>query len=219
MNTQRAATPSPRRSPRPSSGPVTTVRPETADEDLRELRATLPAGHPIDTLYQEHDEILHFLDLLEQVAPRIQAMAAYDPESRDLAFLKHLAEHLVAAEKHHAREEDVLFPALEERGVRGPTRVMRAEHNQFRPKKHRLLVLAESVGPVGGGGFGAFKKEVGEIITFIAGNLREHIYKENTVLYPAALRLITDPATWEEIREKCDAIGYCCFTPGKGHGH
>lgn len=44
-------------------------------------------------------------------------------------------------------------------------------------------------------------------------NLREHILKENTILYPAAFKAINDPNTWVEIRRKCDEIGYCCFTP------
>lgn len=196
--------------------PVPAIRPDAADEDLRELRQALEPGHPIDTLYQEHDEILRFLDLLGEVNTRVQRLEAYTPDDSDLVLLKHLAEHLVAAEKHHAREEDVLFPALEAKGVTGPTRVMRAEHNQFRPRKHRLLVLAQNAATLD---FAAFKAEVDEIAHFIPLNLREHIYKENAVLYPAALRLITGPAAWDEIREKCDAIGYCCFTPGKGHGH
>ncbi len=197
--------------------PVPAVRPDRVAEDLEELRASLEPGHPIDTLYREHDEILRFLDLLEEVNPRIQRLAAHEPGNRDLALLKHLAEHLVAAEKHHAREEDVLFPALEARGLTGPTRVMRVEHNQFRPRKHRLLVLAENAATAPD--FAAFQTEVDEIARFIAENLREHIYKENAVLYPAALRLITGDADWEVIKEKCDAIGYCCFTPGKGTGH
>ena len=193
------------------------VRPDRVEEDLEELRATLEPGHPIDTLYREHEEILRFLDLLEKTNARVQRLPAHEPGNQDLAMLKHLAEHLVAAEKHHAREEDVLFPALEAAGITGPTRVMRAEHDQFRPRKRRLLALAENVAAAPD--FAAFQTEVDELARFIAGNLREHIYKENAVLYPAALRLITGDADWDAIKEKCDAIGYCCFTPGQKEGH
>jgi|GEM_PF-1928779 len=53
--------------------------------------------------------------------------------------------------------------------------------------------------------------------------LRDHIFKENTILYPAAFRAIRDPKVWDDILHKCDEIGYCCFTPayalgGRGRG-
>jgi hypothetical protein len=44
--------------------------------------------------------------------------------------------------------------------------------------------------------------------------LREHIAKEDGVLYPLALRVIREPSTWAELRARCDAIGYCCPRAG-----
>jgi hypothetical protein len=43
--------------------------------------------------------------------------------------------------------------------------------------------------------------------------LRAHIEKENNILYPMALQCITDDKKWEEMKIKCDDIGYCCFCP------
>ena len=42
--------------------------------------------------------------------------------------------------------------------------------------------------------------------------LTTHFFKENNILFPAALRLITQ-AEWKDIRNEFDEIGYCCFTP------
>jgi hypothetical protein len=42
--------------------------------------------------------------------------------------------------------------------------------------------------------------------------LSSHIFKENNVLYPAALKVISEEE-WSGIREDFDEIGYCCFTP------
>ncbi len=38
--------------------------------------------------------------------------------------------------------------------------------------------------------------------------LREHIKKENSILYPLALEIIS-PSEWIDIKDKCDRIGYC----------
>jgi hypothetical protein len=45
----------------------------------------------------------------------------------------------------------------------------------------------------------------------LVGMLREHIAKEDNVLYPMAVRVIRDPAVWAELRRRCDEIGYCAL--------
>ena len=42
---------------------------------------------------------------------------------------------------------------------------------------------------------------------------RKLAIKENYILYPTALEAIKDEKLWENMREKCDDIGYCPFTP------
>lgn len=181
-------------------------------------RDSLPAGHVLDTLYREHVEILGFLDKLDKLAARLGVTEAHDPASEDHTLLRHLAEHLVGAEKHHQREEDVLFPELEKRGVDGPPRIMRLEHGQFRPRKHRLLELAETVtqpvnAPMAPAEFAAWRQEVADLAGYIVFHLRDHIFKEDNILYPTALKMIEDAKVWAEMKRRCDGIGYCCFSP------
>ena len=38
--------------------------------------------------------------------------------------------------------------------------------------------------------------------------LRDHIAKENEILYPAAVQMIEGPEAWAELKVRCDAIGY-----------
>lgn len=184
---------------------------EVLDGQINQVRSKLKESHMLDTLYEEHDEILRFLEMLDQVNARIQRERQFQPDNRDYTLLHHLAEHLVGAEKHHAREEQVLFPALDRLGVTGPTRIMRMEHDELRVKKHRLLELAETVGP---SGFREFQKQVDEAAKYIVFHLRDHIFKENTILYPTAIDLIKDEAEWDRMKKAADEIGYCCFTPG-----
>jgi len=37
--------------------------------------------------------------------------------------------------------------------------------------------------------------------------------EENNILYPMALEAIKEENVWQEMKSKCDKIGYCCFTP------
>lgn len=183
---------------------------EVLGEQLQQIRSRLPKGHVVSTLIQEHDAILGFLDLLQQANGAIQRMSAYPGPTPEFQKLAHVAEHLVATERHHQREVDVLFPELEKRGMQGPPTVMREEHKQLRPRKRALKELVENADHHD---FDGFKVTLGARAGFIVPTLREHIYKENNILYPAALQVIDDDQVWQRLKGECDAIGYCCFTP------
>lgn len=179
-------------------------------DQVGKMKASLPPGHVISTLVSEHETILCFLDELWWLNECISKMEAYNPEEDKFRKLAHIASHLVAAELHHQREEDILFPALEERGVYGPTAIMKEEHARLREKKHELEKLADSVSEVD---FGEFKRRLREVVDYIVPTLRDHIFKENNILYPTALKVIEDGQIWTKLKAECDKIGYCCFTP------
>ena len=187
---------------------------EVLDKQAQNLKVTAGPGHPIHTLVSEHELILGFLDSLEDAARTISQRNELREDDEDLKAaignVREVAFHLVETEKHHAREEQALFPALEARGITGPTRIMRLEHADLRPKKHRLYEASERVAP---DTFLEARDEIAQLADYIVPTLREHIMKENTILYPAALRAISDAGTWRSIKAKCDEIGYCCFTP------
>lgn len=117
---------------------------------------------------------------------------------------------MIEAEAHHQREEDVLFPALEERGVFGPPQIMRQEHEDLRRYKETMNKLAAEAGQMD---FKNFKGKLDSTSKLLVLTLRDHIFKENNILYPTAVQIIEDKRVWKEMREKCDKIGYCCFTP------
>lgn len=186
------------------------VHMEMMEGQLDQMKSTLKPGHVIDTLVSEHEMILGFLDELETTNHRIQKMNKYESRKPEFATLRHVAEHLVGAEKHHQREEDVLFPEIERRGVFGPTHLMKREHEELRARKHELAELAKNVETMD---FGSFKKRLDATAKAIVLTLRDHIFKENNILYPTALEVIPEETMWEQMKTQCDKIGYCCFTP------
>ena len=61
------------------------------------------------------------------------------------------------------------------------------EHDEIRDLKlHNLIENYESMD------FGDFKKELGETATSLSSLLSSHIFKENNILFPTALRLVTE---------------------------
>ena len=170
----------------------------------------LERGHVIHTLASEHDMILHFLDKLEQTNKSIQKMIKFDGKKKEFSMLSHVIEHLIAADAHHKREEKALFPEIEKHGIVGPSEVMRAEHNHLKQREKNLAKLIKAIYNTD---FGKFKKQIKVEAEFIIAFLREHIFKENNVLYPMALQVIKDIGIWQSMKKKCDKIGYCCFTP------
>jgi DUF438 domain-containing protein len=180
-------------------------------EKIQHNSGLLP-GHMIDTLQKEHEQILSFLDKLGKVNLEIQKMNGFEPAKKEFSELKHIAEHLVAAEPHHQREEQVLFPELEKRGIEGPPQMMRMEHEELRKNKHTLEDLAEKVENMN---FNDFKAQINLVVQFIVPTLRDHIFKENNILYPMALEAIPEQKIWQEMKKAADKIGYCCFTPNE----
>lgn len=176
--------------------------------EVQSFRAELASGHPVETLMAEHEVILEALDELERLNRAVKEGERLQEEQAET--LKHIATHLVEAELHHQREEDALFPELEQRGVTGPPRIMRLEHEKLRARKHALLELAEGAETIP---FEELQSRLNELTAYLVFNLRDHIFKEDNILYPAAVEVVTDPAVWERMKAACDEIGYCCFTP------
>jgi DUF438 domain-containing protein len=186
------------------------VHMEVVGGELEKIKSVLPIGHVIDTLICEHSIILDFVDELEELNQSIQQMKSFDKNREEFVKLVHIAEYLISTEPHQQREEEVLFPEMEKRGIYGSPQLMRFEHKELRNRKKQLRELAATVDDLD---FEAFKKILDALTRHIAHTLKEHVNKENNILYPTALKVIPEVEVWEKLKTDCDHIGYCCFTP------
>lgn len=145
-------------------------------------------------LRKEHDAILRMLDVTEEVARQLDARRPVAPE-RLFELLEFF--RLFADRCHHGKEEDLLFPLLERKGLPragGPVGVMLHEHEEGRALVRRMSEAAEAFrgGAAGAGGhWGAAARSYSAL-------LRDHIAKENNVLFVMAENLMT-PAEQEEL--------------------
>ncbi len=173
---------------------------KSVEEKVERMKSELEKDHPIRTLVLEHEEILNFLEQLEEIKDGWEKEVSEKMKDE----LQDLSEHMVETEKHHEREEETIFPRMKEKGVTGPRRMMELEHDDLRPKKKELFELSEEPEKN--------KERIIELIDHITLNLRDHIFKENNILYPSALEELE---SWDDIAKAGDEIGYCCFTPEK----
>jgi len=178
-------------------------------EQLEKQKLDIPAEHPISILMEEHKIMLQIAEKLDTITNKVQQISDTSYVSEEIHNLEHIAVDFLDAEKHYLREENVLFPSLEKHGITEPPAIMWMEHNQIREKKKQLNQIIENYNTTS---FKDFKKKLGETAEALNSLLPSHFFKENSILFPTALRVITDEE-WKEIRNEFDEIGYCCFTP------
>ncbi len=144
---------------------------------------------PTEILMQEHRVIEQVLDCLEAIARRAEAGEGVDPESAKQAidFFRNFADRC-----HHGKEEDCLFPLLEQKGFsreQGPTGVMLHEHEEGR---RHVRGMEQAANALAGGDSAATADFVSHARAFTQ-LLREHIRKEDHCLFQ-----MTDQALSEQ---------------------
>lgn len=183
---------------------------EVLRDSLVKQRIEVQSPHPVHTLMEEHKLIVQALHDLAGVVKALDGCRRFEDLSRESLDKLETASHLlVEAEMHHDREEQCLFPLLENHGQSEPPAIMKEEHVEFRAKKKELFQVVNNREAMA---FDAFKAKVKALGGFIATELESHIFKEDNILYQIALQVLTEDE-WKEVKRCCDKIGYCCFRP------
>lgn len=134
---------------------------------------------PSAVLKSEHKVILRVLSVLDRLATRFEHREGFEREAlgRCVEFFR-----LFADACHHAKEEDLLFPVLESRGIPregGPIGMMLYEHTVARRHTAEMGAALDAVGAGDMGGEGRFVDAARAYIEL----LTNHIYKEDNVLF------------------------------------
>ncbi|MGB9905671.1 MAG: hemerythrin domain-containing protein, partial [Desulfotomaculales bacterium] len=131
-------------------------------------------------LDHEHRLIEKVLEILQKEAEKLKDNRG-DPEviAAALDFFSGFADGC-----HHRKEERVLFPLLEERGIPkegGPIGVMLREHEEGRRLIARMREAAARKD----------RAQLAEAAGAYVELLKGHIWKEDDVLYPAGKKVLT----------------------------
>jgi len=138
----------------------------------------------IDRLVSEHDIIERGLTVLAKAVNHIESGDSVPDDFSKWApaFFSQFADKC-----HHAKEEDLFFPLLKERGIPeegGPIGVMLNEHVLGRDCVRRMREASEADEFDGA----KFATAANEFIPL----LRQHIFKENNVLFKMAEQVLSE---------------------------
>lgn len=153
-------------------------------------------------LREEHRLILQVVGVLDTIVDRAGHGGPLDLEGLGdcIAFFR-----LFTDACHHGKEEGLLFPELESRGLpadSGPIAVMLEEHRRGRDLVARMGRALEGATT----GEEAARKDLEGAARDYADLIRSHISKEDGVLFEMADQLVVDHAC----RELCAAYGIAC---------
>jgi hemerythrin-like domain-containing protein len=145
---------------------------------MESMRAT-------DILMHEHELILRGVAVLDRMAGRAESgqQVPVDQAEAIIEFIRKFADRC-----HHAKEEGVLFPAMEAAGMPrdgGPIAVMLAEHDEG-----RAAVKAMSAAVSAFGASADAQAQFARAAHAYASLLTNHIYKENNILFRMADQVI-----------------------------
>ncbi len=143
---------------------------------------------PTSVLKDEHQVILRVIAVLKQLVTLSESREQFEMEAlgQCVEFFK-----LFADACHHAKEEDLLFPALESRGLPregGPIGVMLHEHNIARQLTADMASALEAVRRDEPNGREEFHTAAHQYIEL----LTNHILKEDNILFNMGDRMLTE---------------------------
>lgn len=146
-----------------------------------------PTEKPSGVLRTEHQVILRVIESLSRLVDRSERGEGFEVAAfrRCVEFFR-----LFADACHHAKEEDLLFPVMESRGIPregGPIGVMLEEHTMargFTRAMHEALEAFEGGDAEGEARFCGAARQYQELLT-------HHIHKEDNILFMMADRVMT----------------------------
>lgn len=167
--------------------------------------------HPVQGLRDDHRQIEKRLNELDEVLRLPEADAV------PISFLRDALEYFrsFADGVHHRKEEQILFPLLEQKGVpvdMGPIGVMLREHDIGRSLLGRIGENLQAAEDGNATAMAAIWAAARDYVVL----LREHIWKEDNVLFPLAEKLICGEREQEDMRVRmvqCDSA-YASATTG-----
>jgi len=148
--------------------------------EFTNLLREVPQMTATETLKHEHRVIEMVLGAVDREVRRAARGEAVDPAffAQAIDFIRHFADKC-----HHGKEEGILFKRMNEKGIPvdgGPIGVMLAEHEEGRQYVRAAGTALDR---------GDLQATAGELGKYTA-LLRQHIMKEDRILYPMAERVI-----------------------------
>jgi len=164
-----------------------------------------PLGHPIHTFMKENRASEKLMSETSMLIGRIGHPPRPEAFEAHRQALGSFIERLSEIDVHYSRKENQLFPMLEAHHFTGPSQVMWSIHDDIRAS------LKQAREALAGSDPQATITALKEAIQAI----RDMIYKEEHILYPASLDMLSE-AEWIKVKEGEADIGFAWVVPDAG---
>ncbi len=168
-----------------------------------------PQGHPLTTLQMENEVIARDAELLTLYANSLSSAKDDNVRKNILETLREMARGLRGVGYHYEREEMLLFPYMERRGITAVPTVLWTKHDEIRAKirKFERLVSKEPEN------WEEFSKDVQDMARELSGALMDMTYRENNILYPT-VKILLSEGEWRAIKEQESGFHFYKVKPG-----
>lgn len=170
----------------------------------------IPAGHPVHTLYLENDRITRDTELISFYAHSLASLEEEEKRQEMLISLRDLVDELKEiGQTHYAREEMLIFPYLERRGITAVPTVLWTKHDENR---YALRGLARLLSREMELGWAEFVDRIKKRVEDVTKGLIDMVFRENNIFYPTVYALLAE-GEWVAIKQQEKIFGYYKLTP------
>jgi len=170
-----------------------------------------PEGHPLQKLYRENEKITKDAETLTLVLSSIKGT----DDAEDLEEMEKLSEKvsdLLKIDKtHYSRQEMIIFPHIEKRGIEAVPRVLWRKHDENMNKVKKLLGKIKRAPDKDEG----YIDELEELTRDVSRSILDMVFRENNILYPTLKELLSE-GEWAAVAEQEKELGYYKIEPGNG---
>ena len=168
--------------------------------------ADMLPGHPVYTFRAENELLTIVLNDIRNTLR--QLVGNQNTELFDR--LKTNVEKMIDFDRHYERKENLLFSYLERVDFSGPSNVMWGIHNDIRKGWKQLSAMLAKKDKLEFNDVQALN----EVFTPIENMMREMVYKEERILFPAALERLVE-ADWLAMHAQEEDFGFSYVQRGK----
>ena len=176
--------------------------------DLSETPETVP-GHPVNTFVQENRELTKTTARIRLLIKQMESLPDEQDATEQMRTIQEFLNHLMDVDKHYRRKEFLLFPFFEKNNLPGPPMVMWGKHDEARKLLQETIAGLQQVETLIVAEAKAYNLFA---VTPAIEAVDDMIYKEEKIMFPTALNLLTEQ-DWYEIYIQSDEYGYCLYAP------
>jgi uncharacterized protein len=176
--------------------------------DLQETPETVP-GHPVHSFVHENRELMKTTGLIRVLMTKLDVLPDEQDATEAMRTIQQHLNSLMDVDKHYRRKEYLLFPYFEKNNLPGPPMVMWGKHDEIRTLLRETIAGLQQTETMS-----AAEAKAYTLFTIAPAidAVDDMVYKEEKIMFPTALDLLTEQ-DWYEIYRQSDEYGYCLYVP------